>query len=66
MYEGSRKDGALHKNCGQESYGFRNARGERMSYFRTDGDKRVTECRCVDAPLYYEAGPRLTTSTRRF
>ena len=33
MSKGLQKDGAIRKNCGQESYGFGNARGERMSYF---------------------------------
>jgi hypothetical protein len=38
MDGGSRKDGAIRENCGQESDGFGNARAERMSQIRTEGE----------------------------
>jgi hypothetical protein len=51
MDGGSRKDGAIRKNCDQENYGFRNTRGERMLYFQTEGEAVTTE----RAPMYATA-----------
>jgi hypothetical protein len=41
MDGGSRKDGAIRKNCRQEICEFRNELGERMSHFGTEGDRLI-------------------------